>query len=881
MDIALGKIQPPRPRGGGLLPRPALEQRLRDALAGHRAVLVAAPAGCGKTALLVHALTPPPRGHALAWVSLDPGDDLHRLLDGLFAALEPYDPPWRIAPEGLRTAALDGDARGRQRAADQLVDTLDACDVPRGAIVLDDLHHIDDEAALHFLARLVERLGERWTLVLSSRETPTALVARAAAAGELARFDEADLRFGVDEVQAWFAAQGLDPESARALHARTAGWAAGLRLVATGARGSAPGMAIDRAAFDFLATEVLARLDPPLRQFLLDTSVLHELDRARCTALTGNARVARWLDEVERRGLFASVVDEANGTLRLHDLFREALQHRLRVERPEDEPGLRLRAARLETDPVRRQAQLLVAGAPDEAARALLQVAPEMNIGGAVQTVLRLLAAFPPTFAAGSAEWQRVAGYATQTVWRLQECERHFAHAEALYRERGDTDTTQTMAARRACTLVALGRIDDAAVLLERLAATPLQQMEARLQAATAIGWLHSERGQSDAVAGSFGALVELLRDCHTVPEWSNLLSPRQTACPGMAALTQRWATGALAVVGDRVSTLRLSALLALGWRAIWLGRRAEAQQHLAEALRDASWGGHEVIARSHSLALRAVLELQRGATAEAVQLAHERIAAQPLTYGGWGVWHVLYFAARIAGAAGDAAALRSFIERLDALEPTLPDLSAARLHPIEGLRGQLAALVGDHDRAGRHWERTLTLGPSADLFGQVPEARVRLAQLQVHSGNQDAAAAVLRPWLERVDDGPRGAVFAGSTLVALAAVDWSGRLDAAQAATLRAWAAAVDAPDAADASGVTEPGASEVPLPATTTGERLSARELEVVALIARGQSNKLIARTLDLSPHTVKRHVANALGKLGVVSRGQAAAWFHAHGR
>jgi len=60
-------------------------------------------------------------------------------------------------------------------------------------------------------------------------------------------------------------------------------------------------------------------------------------------------------------------------------------------------------------------------------------------------------------------------------------------------------------------------------------------------------------------------------------------------------------------------------------------------------------------------------------------------------------------------------------------------------------------------------------------------------------------------------------------------------------------------------------------------TGERLSARELEVVALIARGQSNKIIARQLDLSPYTVKRHVANSLAKLGVASRGQAAAWFH----
>jgi len=54
-----------------------------------------------------------------------------------------------------------------------------------------------------------------------------------------------------------------------------------------------------------------------------------------------------------------------------------------------------------------------------------------------------------------------------------------------------------------------------------------------------------------------------------------------------------------------------------------------------------------------------------------------------------------------------------------------------------------------------------------------------------------------------------------------------------------------------------------------------LSDREHEVLARIAAGDSNKLIARAFDLSPHTVKRHVANILGKLGVDTRGQAAAW------
>ncbi len=61
-----------------------------------------------------------------------------------------------------------------------------------------------------------------------------------------------------------------------------------------------------------------------------------------------------------------------------------------------------------------------------------------------------------------------------------------------------------------------------------------------------------------------------------------------------------------------------------------------------------------------------------------------------------------------------------------------------------------------------------------------------------------------------------------------------------------------------------------------------LSERESEVLALIAAGDSNKLIARAFDRSPHSVKRHVANILGKLGVNTRGLAAArWRELQGR
>jgi LuxR family maltose regulon positive regulatory protein len=67
--------------------------------------------------------------------------------------------------------------------------------------------------------------------------------------------------------------------------------------------------------------------------------------------------------------------------------------------------------------------------------------------------------------------------------------------------------------------------------------------------------------------------------------------------------------------------------------------------------------------------------------------------------------------------------------------------------------------------------------------------------------------------------------------------------------------------------------GAGPGAAPATGPLSRLSEREREVLAAVAGGAGNKHIARALDLSLHTVKRHIANILDKLDCASRGQAA--------
>lgn len=77
------------------------------------------------------------------------------------------------------------------------------------------------------------------------------------------------------------------------------------------------------------------------------------------------------------------------------------------------------------------------------------------------------------------------------------------------------------------------------------------------------------------------------------------------------------------------------------------------------------------------------------------------------------------------------------------------------------------------------------------------------------------------------------------------------------------------------------KPGGQDVPVPSDDMAfESLSAREREILALIARGDSNKLIARELDIAETTVKVHVQHIFRKLNLTSRVQVAVYAAARG-
>lgn len=867
MTFARTKIQPPRPRGGTLMARPALDARIAEALDTQRLVLVSAAAGYGKTSALARRFAAA-GAPALAWVAADEGDDLHRLLECWLAALEPFDPPWRTAPEAL-VAQVDT-ARGRTRAAAELLNALDACDVAHGVTVFDDLHRVDDGPFFEFLDLVLERLTPRWTIAIATRQDPPLALARRRALGELAEFRQADLQFDRAEVQALAAGAGLDAAGACALLERTQGWPAGLRLALAGGARGAPG-ASDRAMFDFLATEVIDQLDDGLRRFLVQTAVLPELTAARAAAVTGDAQAPWWLEQVDRLGLFVSALDAAEPTLKLHDLFREALLQRLERAPADERRALWTRAAQGESDPARRIPMLLKGGDLDAAAEALAGEAPSLLTDGALAGVAHLVEQFPAAFVAASPVMQFVLGQLAWARWDFGAMRDAMQRAEAGFAARHDGERTRAAMAHRTLALNALGRHDESAALLAPLRREAVAPAT-RVVVLVACLWHAMDLGSTHRAGPLLDELMDLLERCGDASLWyRGHPLPRINGLPGTAGALQRYVQGALRHVGERPMPLRALATSQAGWHHLWHeGRVDAARAALEEAQDDSRWLGDPPNVKGMLELLAAFVHAAAGDRVRALAAAQVMVDQHPPGRGHWSLWANLYYAARVAALFDERDLLERHLHRLeegDVRHGAPPE----QRHLLAPLRGHRARLAGDAEGAIAHWRRALADETALDRLGHGVETRLALAAALLAAGRADEAAAALAPSVARVEGGGGvGAVLLARTpLAALAAADWRGRADTHALAALRRWQALAE-----DARAPAAPAAAPAAEPLLAGG--LSAREREVLARIAAGDSNKLIARALDLSPHTVKRHVANILDKLGAGSRGQAAAWY-----
>jgi len=343
ISITHTKIITPR-RRTDILTRKRLLDLLYELL-DYRLIIVAAPAGYGKTSLLIDFASQVEL--PVCWYALDDLDNATlRFLAHFIASIENKFPAFgEQSRASLQSAVASSDGLKPERLAASIVNDIFENIREHFLIVLDDYHLLNENSLIDsFINRFIQDVSENCHMVLSSRSLLTlpdlpVMVAHSQVGG----LSYEELIFRGDEIQS-LAAQNFNlsiPDSAaEELASETEGWITGLLLSAqTMWKGMANQLRVARVSgvglYEYLAQQVLEEQSWEIRDFLLETACLEEFDIDLCRAVLGEE--PDWpelFNAVLQANLFVLPVGEDGKWLRYHHLFRDFLQTRLEQENP-------------------------------------------------------------------------------------------------------------------------------------------------------------------------------------------------------------------------------------------------------------------------------------------------------------------------------------------------------------------------------------------------------------------------------------------------------------------------------------------------------------------------------------------------------------------
>ncbi|HET7049712.1 MAG TPA: AAA family ATPase [Solirubrobacteraceae bacterium] len=859
----------------GLLEREELLQTL-DRAVTKRITVISAPPGSGKTSLLRawadHYSSDIRR---VAFVSVDRDEqDAQRfwfaVLDGLRSPGPSSDPEMRSAA----SAGVDGD---------QLVDLVrsELAELLEPVVlIIDDLHELRSAEALRQLGRLLAALPSAARVVLSSRRDPPIKLHQFRLVDEVAEIRAGDLRFTESETRELLAASGinLSDRGVTALHQRTEGWAAGLRLVVISLSGHpdperfvAEFSGTDRAIGEYLMAEMLEGQPSEVQRMLLRTSLVDRVNGDLADLLTGRSGSERMLLELEDANAFVVSLDPERTWFRYHQLLADFLRLELRRRSAAEVSDLHRRAARWFADngeAVEAVRHTLAAGDWPDAARLLADHLFSLTLDGQEGTIAALLRSFPAGASADDPE----------------------------------------LALARSAVQLAQGRLEEAA--------SQLAMAESYVQSAPPA----RRRRLTVAIASVRLALARRSGQFTEVMEQVNLLD----------ASISGESSEPVAMSGE----LRGVALMSLGIVETWSRRFDDAERHLSEGAALARAIGRpylEVECRAHqgfpsktvSLASARERGRQAVALAEHYGLGDRPILAPALAAGAaWAIWMGEFDE-------GESALRRAW----EVAEPQIDPAVAVLLHMVTGMshaaRGQHQAAL-EAFAAGAHTQSLLTgvhalatpvvgwLAATQARLGMLDEARETLTGLSSEPGRMgpgfvyntravicmaegDPAGAldVLRDGLDLTPaTGPAFTRVETHLLTGIAHLQLGDRNAAATAAEAALAAAEPDRlmlPFAmTDARALldalprheTAHGALVAEIRDVLRGEsaprgdregrsqseELSPSELRVLRYLPTNLTRPEIARELYLSVHTINTHIRSIYSKLGARDRSSA---------
>lgn len=872
MQIITTKLFIPASRSR-LVVRPRLiEQLERGAECGF--VLVSAPAGYGKTTLLsawLRSLSNP-----AAWYTIDEGDnDPARFLAYLSAALEKIDPAlgeWIAS--GTRVAAL----AEVEAVLTPLINRLAQVRQPFW-LALDDYHLIQNPYLHEALRFLVTRRPAPLHLAIATRADPPLPLSRLRARSEMVEVRLDDLCFSAQEAAEFFSrTMGLSVSrmDAARITARTEGWITGLQIAALSLQNAEdiPGLigsftGSQRHIFDYLLEEVLQRQPEGIQSFLLQTSLLKGLCGPLCDAVTGQTGSQAILEALEHANLFVIPLDEQRCWYRYHQLFTDLLRQRLEHTQPGIGRVLHLRASEwYEKNDMPAEAiyHALEAQEYFRAASLIEKTAESTFLRGEIKTFLGWVEELPepvtrqhPLLCVYHAEALLLSGLPMEKAARLLQGSSEYDAVQALIAAyQGDVALSKALSGRA-------------------LAHLPKESLFLKGTIHSALGAVLILGGEVEPAMQAFAATAEIGRDS------GNLMLQVIALCR-LAQLN--------AAKGDL--------------------HQAEALAEEALELSQDSQGSYLPVSGMPLMVLAYLLH-ERDELPQALSKIEKAIELAQLSGGFWSVDCYL-IKAFILQSLGDAAGAREAIKnarssasqtRANRFDEIYTDAYEVRLLTAQG---NTAAALGWVRRNKLDQPPGSASGEAqaryqSQLFHLVELEQTSLARVTLAQGRVEKALQILAALFPESEKRGRTHSLIENLLLQALAYQAQRKMEAAFGALESALSLAeaggfvrifVDEgqpmkqlllaaatrevhPEymAGLLSAFEKARAAALPdsLPEGSV-EKLSARELEVLRLLAEGNSDKKIAETLFISPQTVHKHLKNIYGKLGVHNRTEAAA-------
>jgi LuxR family maltose regulon positive regulatory protein len=857
------------------LERRRLLDKVRDGME-RQVLLVQAPAGYGKTTLIARAMREArSRGADCVWLTVDASDGegsafTRNLARAVALALEETGGE---CPDAARAAA-ESDCEIRRALLARSLGRRGR----RVALFLDDVHFARTEGFHHELDALLRALPGNAGIVLSGRARPGVSLSLARARGLLAELSAPDLAFTRAEVEALWSGAAADGDLT-ALIARCEGWAAPLQLalqLGDPAAAGAQSRPMHRVLREYIEESALRPLSSPARELLTRGSIANLCPRDLGEALAGAPLGADVRDELARLAPLASVLEGPAGCLRLHPLLREAVAADLERSGRPATVALHATAARWFGARGELEAAIHHAGAADDFSIA----AEAIQRAGGVRLFLRL---------GGAALAELLDQLPPPAI-----------------------QTTEGLRLARAVVLAKRGQLAEARRIVDEVrravSVEPAASEESRADVEhidDLVNIYEDSEVDADLIAGRERALEQVPAGDAWVRGWIFNHLTIQLCRFGDLMRAQQAAHNSLARYREEGPTYAQSFMLIhLALIGLTRGRVAMALESAREA--------ETLIGAAHprDAGLRAIAEVPM---AEALYARNDLIGARrrldfalPVMAAGEG-WVDIYVRAletrvRIAVVEEGLGAAIGLLDRGR-------EIAAARelwrlYWSMDALRHEVMCRVnlpGEADQLAANLAREVSAGATGAgrrlTWRELLAGRVTLARGALIRNNPAAALAWLDPAITQAESmGAYQWVIPALILKAIAQ-DRGGDGETAFGSFLRA--VAIAAPQgvlrpfidegramssfvrqALRRFGIGSLSASntefvaEILSAASGDGRNasnglLSEREHEILGLLNHGLANKEIARSIGLSEPTVKFHLKNLYGKLGVHSR------------